>query len=218
MAEELTYQQVMQMFAETDRRMREGHERLEKGLKELREGYERLQKNFDRSIEEEVAPEGLDYTGHSDSEMSPELSRLYDMFESPCSRLIDALAGGGELARLLKPRGIDINHTSINIQNHNRERPYNFDIFAGNRYELVVVDVCHAGMEVELVNSLIDKLEQFKSRIQFYRNTTVYGAVAYLHVDESAFSYAQNRGLFVIKAVGNETSLFNSSDFQPRIW
>ena len=122
------------------------------------------------------------------------------------------------MARLLKPRGIDINHTSINIQNHNREQPYNFDIFAGNGYELVVVDVCSAGMEFECANSLLGRLEQFKSRIQFYRDKTVYGAVACLGVDESAFSYAQNRGLFVIKAVDNETSLFNSSDFQPRIW
>ena len=200
MAEESNWQK----FDETDRR--------------IRERDEQMQRNFDRSIEEETAPEELDYTGHSDGEMSAELLRLYDIFESPCSRLIDALAGGGELARLLKPRGIDINHTSINIQNHNREQPYNFDIFAGNGYELVVVDVCHAGMEVEVVDSLIDKLKQFKSRIQFYRNTTVYGAVAHLRVDESAFSYAQNQGLFVIKAVHNETSLFNSSDFQPRIW
>ena len=151
-------------------------------------------------------------------EISESISRLYDMFEGPCSQLIDALAGGGGLARLLKPRGININHTSINIQNHNPEQPYNFDIFAGNVCELVVVDVCSAGMEFERANSLLNKLEQFKSRIQFYRNTTVYGAVAHLHVDESAFSYAQNRGLFVIKAVGNETSLFNSSDFQPRSW
>ena len=151
-------------------------------------------------------------------EISESISRLYDMFEGPCSQLIDALAGGGGLARLLKPHGIDINRTSINIENHNPEQPYNFDIFAGSRYELVVVDVCSAGMEFERANSLLDKLEQFKTWIHEHRNKTVYGAVAHLHVDESAFSYAQNQGLFVIKAVGNETSLFNCSDFQPRIW
>ena len=45
MAEELTYQQVMQMFAETDRRMREGFEELKEGDKRLQRDTSDCRKN-----------------------------------------------------------------------------------------------------------------------------------------------------------------------------
>ena len=245
MAEELTYQQVMQMFAETDRRMREGyerlqagHERLQEGFEELKEGdkrlqrgHERLQAGHERLQEEyERLQKGLEELKEGDKrlqkrqeivqrnidKMSKEITRLRNLFESQWSRLIEALVGG-KLVKLLKERGIDVNRITTNVEGNYQNRQYEFDILAVNGSELVVVEV-KSRLQVQDVKELLEELKQFKTWVPEYRDKKIYGAVAYLRVDENAIKYAENQGLFVIKAVGDSASMINSSDFRPRSW
>ena len=196
MAEELTYQQVMQMFAETDRRMREGFEELKEGDKRLQKRQEIVQCNIDK--------------------MSKEITRLRNLFESQWSRLIEALVGG-KLVKLLKERRIDVNRITTNYEGNYQNRQYEFDILALNGSEVVVVEV-KSRLQVQDVKELLDELKQFKTWVPEYRDKKIYGAVAYLRFEEAAIKYAENQGLFVIKAVGDSASLINGSDFQPRSW
>ena len=210
MAEELTYQQVMQMFAETDRRMREGFEelkegdkRLQKGLEELKEGEKQLQRGHER-VQRNI------------DKMSKEITSLRNLFESQWSRLIEALVDG-KLVELLIERGINVTHTATNVEGKYQSRQYEFDILAVNGSEVVVVEV-KSRLQVPDVKELLEELKQFKTWVPEYRDKKIYGAVAYLRVDENAIKYAENQGLFVIKAVGDSASMINSSDFQPRSW
>ena len=196
MVEELTYQQIMQMFAETDRRMREGFDELKEGDKRLQKGHERVQHNIDK--------------------MSKEITRLRNLFESQWSRLIEALVDG-KLVELLKERGIHVNRTTTNYEGNHRSRQYEFDILAVNGSEVVVVEV-KSRLQVQDIKELLEELKQFKTWVPEYQDKKIYGAVAYLRVDENAIKYAENQGLFVIKAVGDSASMINSSDFQPRSW
>ena len=224
MAEELTYQQVMQMFAETDRRMREGFEELKEGDKRLQKGHERLQEEYERlqkGLEElkegdKRLQKGHERVQHNIDKMSKEITRLRNLFESQWSRLIEALVGG-KLVELLKERGIDVNRITTNYEGNYQNRQYEFDILALNGSEVVVVEV-KSRLQVQDVKELLDELKQFKTWVPEYQDKKIYGAVAYLRVDEKAIKYAENQGLFVIKAVGDSASMINSSDFQPRSW
>ena len=224
MAEELTYQQIMQMFAETDRRMREGFEELKEGDKRLQKGHERLQAGHERLQKEyERLQKGLEELKEGDKQlqrnidkMSKEINRLRNLFESQWSRLIEALVDG-KLVELLIERGINVTHTATNVEGKYQSRQYEFDILAVNGSEVVVVEV-KSRLQVPDVKELMEELKQFKTWVPEYRDKKIYGAVAYLRVDENAIRFAENQGLFVIKAVGDSASLINSSDFQPRSW
>ena len=224
MAEELTYQQVMQMFAETDRRMREGFEELKEGDKRLQKGHERLQEEYERlqkGLEElkegdKRLQKGHERVQHNIDKMSKEITRLRNLFESQWSRLIEALVDG-KLVELLKERGIHVNRTTTNYEGNHRSRQYEFDILAVNGSEVVVVEV-KSRLQVQDIKELLEELKQFKTWVPEYQDKKIYGAVAYLRVDENAIKYAENQGLFVIKAVGDSASMINSSDFQPRSW
>ena len=79
-------------------------------------------------------------------------------------------------------------------------------------------------MEVEVkttldlrdVKSFIKKIRDFKKYFPRYRTETVYGAVAYLKSEGEAHSYAEEQGLFVIRATGDSARLVNKENFKPK--
>ena len=194
MNEELTYQKVLQMFAETDRRM---EARIEAQNKRREED----------SLKTEAAIRKL----------SKEVSRLRDLFESQWSRLLEALVDG-KLVHLLRQRQIPVNHTSSNVAGVSADgQAYEFDILAVNGDAVVVVEV-KSRLQSDDVREFVNELKHFKSWLREYQGMKIYGAVAYLRADESAIRQAQNQGMFVIKAVGDSAQIINPPDFQARVW
>ena len=201
MNEELTYQKVLQMFAETDRRM---EAKMEAMRVEIREAERKREE--DRSKTEAAI-----------RKLSKEVSRLRDLFESQWSRLLEALVDG-KLVHLLRQRQIPVNHTSSNVAGVSADgQAYEFDILAVNGDAVVVVEV-KSRLQSDDVREFVNELKHFKSWLREYQGMKVYGAVAYLRADESAIRQAQNQGMFVIKAVGDSAQIINPPDFQARAW
>ena len=71
-------------------------------------------------------------------------------------------------------------------------------------------------MKVRDVDHFLDTLRTFTRLMPEYATRTVYGAVAYLKVDEAADKYAERQGLFVIRATGSSASITNREEFRPR--
>ena len=46
----------------------------------------------------------------------------------------------------------------------------------------------------------------------------IFGAVAYLKTDASVQAYAEQQGLFVIRAAGSSASIVNDKEFLPRVF
>ena len=201
MNEELTYQKVLQMFVETDRRMAA---RIEAQNKQIEAQNKRIEE--DRSKTEAAI-----------RKLSKEVSRLRDLFESQWSRLLEALVDG-KLVHLLRQRQIPVNHTSSNVAGLSADgQAYEFDILAVNGDAVVVVEV-KSRLQSDDVREFVNELKHFKSWLREYQGMKVYGAVAYLRADESAIRQAQNQGMFVIKAVGDSAQIINPPDFQARAW
>ena len=134
------------------------------------------------------------------------------------SRLVEALLGSG-LPGLFRARGI-----AVQTMNRRFER---FDE-SGRRVLEVDVMVCNGGEDIavevkttcrpEDVDEHIERLALLHSLQPEYRNgmKMLFGAVAALSFDAGADSYAEKRGLFVLKCGEGVTTIENAPDFRPK--
>ncbi len=141
-----------------------------------------------------------------------QIQEAIDMFYTPWSRLVDFL-NDGEMIRIFKSRGLEINYTLIQSKGKN----LNFDMIAHLENEIIVVDV-KTRLNVKDIDIFRNKLAKINDTIQIYRNSKVYGSVAYLKADEQSDTYAGSKGLWVIRATGNSVSIINQNNFKPKIY
>ena len=82
---------------------------------------------------------------------------------------------------------------------------------------MVVVEV-KTTLHARDVTHFLEKLARFTEHEPVYKGKQVYGALAYLRVEQAADIHAERRGLFVIRATGSSASIINQTDFQPRVF
>ena len=148
-------------------------------------------------------------------ETDKKVKTLQDLFESEWSKLVEGLAEGN-LARLLREHGIRIDDTSIRRKGCRNGENYEFDIVARSGEEKIVAVAVKTTLRVELVNEFIEQLHRAKRYMPEYSTYRVFGAMAYLRAEQASDQYAQNQGLFVIRATGDSAAIVNPTDFQPR--
>ena len=175
---------------ETDRRMQETDRRMQE---------------TDRQTQE---------TRRQMRETDRRLRKTEELFNSQWGKLIEALVKG-DLIALLNRRGIEVHHTSTNLERNFGGRTWEIDILAVNSSEVVAVEV-KTTLKVRDVDHFLDTLRNFKELMPEYAGHVAYGAVAYLKADESSDKYAEGQGLFVIRATGSSASITNREDFRPR--
>ncbi|MDE0218944.1 MAG: hypothetical protein OXJ90_06720 [Spirochaetaceae bacterium] len=142
------------------------------------------------------------------------IRELDELFNGQWGKLMEALVKG-DLVALLKRRGIEVDLVFTNVERNYGGRRWEIDILAVNGAELVAVEV-KTTLKVRDVNHYLDTLRQFTELMPDYAGRAVYGAVAYLKADESSDTYAERKGLFVIRATGGSASITNGRDFRPR--
>lgn len=149
-------------------------------------------------------------------ETDKRIKQAFELFESQWGRLMESLVEG-DLLRILNERGILVNQTSTRRKGRIGNQNFEFDIIAHNGVEIVLVEV-KTTLKVKYVKQFIEKLKMAKTFLPEFKNYKIYGAVAYLQEDESSASYAQNNGLFVIRATGDSAAIINDEDFKPSIF
>lgn len=156
-----------------------------------------------------------DQDNWNDKKKPKSFKELMELFETPWDRLVDSLRNGN-LSEALKERGIIVNTTARNVKGW-KEEHYVYDIIAMNGNKVVVVQV-RMDLEEEHVNCFLEDMKKFNSRISIFKNQIIYGAVAYLKTEKEAIKYAENQGLFVIKATEKNASIINKKDFKPKVF
>ena len=81
----------------------------------------------------------------------------------------------------------------------------------------------HTDLKMEHVKDLINRLLKFGDKLSIYGKRTMYGAVAYIEteeaalmeVEEEAYTYAEKKGLYVIRVAGRIASIINHKNFKP---
>ncbi len=195
------------------RRAEEAKRRAEEA-KRRAEADNRRRAEADRQMAE--LKERMLETDRQMKETDRRLKKAEDLFTSQWGKLMESLVEG-DLVPLLKQRGIEVERTLQRMTGRRNGEHFEIDIVAANGSEAVVVEV-KTTLRSEDVTDFLGKLSQFVEWSPEYRESRVYGAVAYLRSDASVTKYAVRRGLFVIRATGDSASIVNELDFRPRVF
>ncbi len=149
-------------------------------------------------------------------ETDKKLRQLESLFVGQWGKLVESLVAGN-LAQILRERGIDVEGTSQREHKFYNGREYEVDIIAENGKDVVPVEV-KTTLKKEDVDEFIETLKVFRQVFSKYKDKNVYGAVAFLRVEEDADRYAYRKGLFVIKATGESAKILNDKKFKPKKW
>ncbi|MCX8143793.1 MAG: hypothetical protein N3F62_05985 [Bacteroidia bacterium] len=149
-------------------------------------------------------------------ETDKKLRQLENLFVGQWGKLIESLVEGN-LAKLLRERGIDVRGTRQRIKSWYDNKEIEIDLLAINGKEVVAVEV-KTTLRIEDVNDFIEDLKVFKKAFPEYKDKIIYGSVAFLTANEGADKYAYRKGLFVIKATGESTKILNDKKFKPKSW
>ena len=142
------------------------------------------------------------------------LREARNLFTSQWGKLMESLVEG-DLIRLLNEKNIEVESTLTNMKGEHKGKNWELDIIAINGKELVLVEV-KTTLKVRDIERFKEKLKIFTTWRPEYKGKRIYGAVAYLRVDENSAKHAEKQGLFVIKATGNSASIINKKDFEPK--
>jgi len=218
-----TDQQIEKISAEIRTSQKETDQQIEKISAEIRTS----QKETDQQIEKISAEIRTNQkeTGYHIKEMSKEIKKAQNLFTTQWGKLMESLVEG-DLVRLLKEKGVEIERTSTNEKGWmsyidekgvKQKEQCEIDIVAKNGAEIVVVEV-KTSLTVTDVRKFLDILKRFTQLLPEYRDKKVYGAVAYLRTQDSSEIYSEKNGLFVIKATGSSANIINKENFKPKVF
>ncbi|MCF8301769.1 MAG: hypothetical protein K9I94_00735 [Bacteroidales bacterium] len=149
-------------------------------------------------------------------ETDKKIKELSALFTSQWGKLVESLVEG-DLVHLLNEWGIPVERTNQRVKGNYQGESYEFDIIAENSKEIVVVEV-KTTLRPSDIKNFLKKLDKLKNWIPRYSENIVYGAVAFLTEDSGCSKMAEGKGLFVIKATGNSSSIINKKDFKPKVY
>jgi len=224
-----TYEDVLNLFRETDRKFQETDRKFQETDRLLKEQFQETDRKFqeiaeaqketDRKFQETDRKfQETDRLLREQSQASEKkLNALEKLFTSQWGRLMESLVEG-DLVNLLTVRGIAITDTTSRIKGrHPVGGSYEFDIIAHNGEEIVVVEV-KTTLRPDDVKTFLNKLDHLKEWLPRYAHNRIYGAMAWLTADASVEAMVIKRGLFSIRATGDSATIQNEPDFTPRAW
>ena len=191
---------------ESRRETEESHKKTEASLREYRREMGESHKKTEASLRE------------FQRETQKVINKTNGNFNNKWGAFMESLVGGA-LVKLLNERNISVAKilSRVNFHRPDGNEEGEFDLVAINGEEVVVVEV-KTTLTTDDVDHFIKKLERFKEVFTEYRDKKIYGGVAYLESKKSPPQSMEEKGLFVIKALGKEnlSTIINASDFVPK--
>ena len=148
-----------------------------------------------------------------------QIQKMGGRFNQRWGTFVESLVSGN-LVKILQVWGIDImqTHTRSEAQWKKPDgsiQKREFDIIVANGSEVVAVEV-KTTLYPKDVKTFLETLKDFKKYFPRYKSETIYGAIAYLTSEDKAHFFAEENGLFVIRATGDSASIINQEGFKPK--
>ncbi len=123
------------------------------------------------------------------------------------------------VAEQFRKRGINLTGSCQRIERQMVGETMEIDMLLENRDVVIVVEI-RTTLFVSGVDEHIEKhLEPFKRFFPRYQDKKVYGAIAYIHLEEDADRYAERKGLFVLTFSSDDgVTIQNGDEFVPSEW
>ena len=144
------------------------------------------------------------------------ISKKMSEGETRWGKFVESLVDG-DLLNLLTARGIDITVTNTRTKSRDKNKPFEFDIIAENGKDVVIVEV-KTTLSVDDVKDFLKDLTNIRDLLPKYNDKNIFGAVGYITEEGASTVFAQKKGLYVIRATGDSSSIINAEDFKPKCW
>ena len=179
------FEDVKEMFRETDRKMEETDRKVADAVTAVHEMSRRV------------------------SEVSTQLGGLGNRL----GEFVEWVIKPG-LVRVFRERGLDVHQVFRDIEVRRGVEGMQVDLLVVNDIEAVAVEV-KSKLLVSDVDEHLERLRKFKRMSPQYASLKLYGAVAAMVLSDDVVNYAQKKGLFVIGHRGDDATIVNDLDFSP---
>ena len=205
-------------FQKQQEQSQEWEAKFQKQQEQSQAGFERLEKIQERAAL--AVEKSLKEVHQLQKETDRQIQKVGGRFNERWGRFVESLIEG-KLVRLLQARNVKVTESFSNVEIYNEDGSkclYEFDIVAINGTEVVLTEV-KTVLTIGAVKKFINEtLPAFRTHSQRHKGRKLYGAVAYLKAEGKAVGFAEEQGLFVIKAVGDSAHLVNKANFKPKIF
>ncbi|NCA85234.1 MAG: hypothetical protein EOM83_06600 [Clostridia bacterium] len=185
---------MWKLFQETDRQFQKTDRQFQETKKQIMENDRMLTEKF--------------------KETDKKIKELSALFTTQWGILVETLADG-DLIKLLKDKNIHMQRTMQNARGTSGGQKYGYDLIADNLHEAVIVEV-KTTLRAEDVREFHQKIWKAKTYLSQYKDSIIYGCMAFLKAEEASDRMAEKLGFFVIKATGSSASIINRDDFVPK--
>jgi len=204
MENELTKQDILNLFAEQMKLIDKSREELKESKKEFQEELKERKKEFQEELKA------------SQKEFDKKLGQLTGTWGRFVAEMVRP-----RIVELFKDKGIEIETMAQSIKGFkDGKEHYEIDMLLVNSNVAVVVEI-KSSLSVDDVNEHLERLEKVKKtapKIFNLSGFTIYGAVAGIIVENDADKYAYKKGLFVLRQKGNLVEIVNDNKFKPKEW
>ncbi len=231
--ENLTYQKVLEMFAESSKLIDRLSAKAEKDREQAEKDREQAEKDREQVEKDREQAEKDREQAEKDRK---ELRRLQKLSNDTNKRIADISDNIGRFAEeQVRPKILylfrhRIPSPDLQFVSSRFEVETNDDIFLAE-FDLLLTNDVDNSVAVEVKNRLrqadvdehLDRLEKVKShpnrkKNKFIDGTTMYGAVAGMIVTREVERYAMKKGLYVVAPSGEGVEVKNKPDFKAASW
>ena len=204
-----TYEDVLNLFRETDRKFQE----VAQAQREIAEAQKETDRKFqdtDRKFQDTDRKfQDTDRKFQETAQLVTHLGGQWGLFVE------NQVAPACE--RVFSERGIPVQMVSQRVKKRRGGDTLEIDVLVVNTGQVVVVEV-KASLSVADVREFLDDLRQFRDFFPEYTDWQVHGAVAGIRIEDGADRYAYRQGLFVLAQTGDTVKILNDAQFQPKAW
>ena len=207
---------------ETDRRMQEtsrilleSKQETDRKIQESQQKYDQMRQKNQEDLQKLIQENKLSAEKRAE-ENRLHLKQIDSRWGNQWGILVEALTEGS-LIQVFKERGIDVKRTLPNHRGRYQNKKREFDAIAIDGKELVVVEA-KSHFILEKVDYFLKTLEDFKKYCPEFSQWTVFGGIACLRQNPEVFSYAEERGLFVLRVQGKNAIMLNKPQFKPKVF
>lgn len=184
-----------EQFKETDRRIRENSEQLKETQKQVKEMYAETKEMFadtTKRVEKMFA------------ETNESIRRVSVEFLGVTGHIVEGLVSSSTV-NIFKEAGYDLHDSGKNLKRElpSENKKIEVDALLSNESVVIPVEV-KAHFTKKKVKRFIRKMEMFKKFFPEYADKEVVAAIAAIHYEADADTFAHDEGLLVIRVNSND--------------
>ncbi len=186
------FQEIWNLFKETDQKIKETDRILEERFKETDQRFKETNDEVNRT------------------------SKAVNALTGKWGKFVESLIAPS-VVRLFKEREIKVDTIYQRVKRQRNGFGIEIDILALNGEYAVLIEA-KSTLRIEDVDEHLERLQAFKGFFPEYQDRKVIGAVGALVIEEKADKYAYRKGLFIIVERGESVAILNDEKFKPQIW